>query len=71
MPSAEEWIEEYKGWVQPRVPDPVMSVDFLHPAGAVGNIGVGRLSPALGFFRARKSNQGAGGLAKVTLGGNG
>ncbi len=69
MPSAEEWIEEYKGWVQPRVPDPVVSVGFLHPAGAVGNIGVGRLSPGLGFFRARRSNQAAGGLAKVTLGG--
>jgi hypothetical protein len=67
-PSGEQWIEEYKGWVQPRVPEPVISVGFLHPAGAVSNIGVGRLSPALGFFRARKSNQNTGGLAKITVG---
>ena len=69
MPSGEEWIEEYKGLVQPRVQEPVVSVGFLHPASGVGNIGVGRLSPLHGFFGARKSNQAAGGLAKITVGG--
>lgn len=67
--SSQDWIEVYKEMVQPRVSAPLVSVGFLHPAGAVGNIGVGRLSPILGLMRSRKSNKATGGLAKVTLGG--
>ena len=53
--------------MQPRIQESVVSVGFLHPAGTVGNRGVGRLSPALGFFRAGKSNRATGGLAKITV----
>lgn len=64
-PTADESIQQMKDLVQPHVPDPVVSVGVLHPAGAWGNMATSKLSPGLGMLRRRQNNQKAGGLAKT------
>jgi hypothetical protein len=64
-PTADESIQQMKDLVQPHVPEPVVAVGVLHPAGAWGNMGTTKLSPGLGMLRRRRNNDRAGGLAKT------
>lgn len=64
-PTADESIQQMKDLVQPHVPEPVVAVGVLHPAGAWGNMATTKLSPGLGMLRRRRNNDGAGGLAKT------
>jgi len=64
-PTADETIQQMKDLVQPHVPEPVIAVGVLQPAGAWGSMALGKLSPALGMLRRRSQNQKAGGLAKT------
>jgi hypothetical protein len=66
-PTADESIQQMKDLVQPHVPEPVVAVGVLHPAGAWGNMAVTKFSPGLGMLRRRNNNQKAGGLAKTGL----
>jgi hypothetical protein len=53
-----------KDLVQPHVPEPVIAVGVLQPAGVWGSMALTKLSPGLGMLRRRHNNQKAGGLAK-------
>jgi hypothetical protein len=63
-PTADESIQQTKELVQPHVPEPVIAVGVLQPAGAWGSMALTKLSPALGMLKRRNNNQKAGGLAK-------
>jgi len=61
---AKDWIQQMKDTVQPHVPEPVIAVGMLQPAGTWGAFGIGRMSPLAGRIMDAKNNQKAGGLAK-------
>jgi len=62
---AEDWGEKMtKEVVQPRVPEPVIAVGMLQPAGTWGSFGAGQLSGLAGTLMRRAANKRAGGLAK-------
>lgn len=56
-PTAEESIQQMKDLVQPHVPEPVIAVGVLHPAGAWGNLAVTKFSPGPGMLRRRSNDQ--------------
>jgi hypothetical protein len=64
-PTADESIQQMKALVQPHVPEPVIAVGVMQPAGAWGSMALTKFSPALGMLRRRNNNQKAGGLAKT------
>jgi hypothetical protein len=66
-PTAEETIQQMKDLVQPHVPEPVVAVGVLQPAGAWGSMALTKLSPLAGTLKRFKGNQQAGGLAKSGL----
>jgi hypothetical protein len=62
-----DWAQKLKDSAQPHVPEPVVAVGMLQPAGAYGAFGAGQLSGIAGSFMRRSSNKKAGGLAKQGL----
>ena len=62
---AEDWgVKMTTEVVQPRVPEPVIAVGMLQPAGMWGSFGAGQLSGLAGTLMRRAANKRAGGLAK-------
>jgi len=61
---AEDWVQKFKDDVQPRVPEPIVAVGMLQPAGTWGSFGAGQLSGLAGTLMRRAANKRAGGLAK-------
>lgn len=59
-----DWVAKMKETVQPRVPEAVVAVGLLQPAGTWGSMGVGLLSPLGGMLKQKSANQAAGGLAR-------
>jgi hypothetical protein len=57
-----EWIEKLRTVAQDHVDEPVIAAGLFAPAGAMGGMGVGKLSGLGGMFRDRKINERAGGL---------
>ncbi|MGQ0803326.1 MAG: hypothetical protein ACT4PI_05625 [Actinomycetota bacterium] len=58
-----DWVQKMKNTVQPHVPEPVLAVGMLQPAGTWGATGLGQLSGLAGMIEQRKANKSAGGLA--------
>ena len=58
-----DWGAKMKETVQPRVPDAVVAVGLLQPAGTWGAFGLGKLNPLTGMLKQRSADQAAGGLA--------
>jgi hypothetical protein len=56
--------EKMKATVQPRVPEPVLAVGVLQPAGTWGAMGGDQLSGLVGTFMRKSANKRSGGLAK-------
>jgi len=61
---ATDWIQKITDDVQPRVPEPIVAVGMLQPAGTWGSFGAGQLSGLAGTLMRRAANKRAGGLAK-------
>jgi hypothetical protein len=61
---ATDWVQKIKDDVQPRVPEPIVAVGMLQPAGTWGSFGAGQLSGIAGSLMRRAANKRAGGLAK-------
>ncbi len=62
-----DWVQKMKDTVQPHVPEPVLSVGMLQPAGTWGASGLGMLSPLAGMIKQKKANKNAGGLARGAI----
>lgn len=58
-----DWVAKMKETVQPRVPEAVVAVGLLQPAGTWGAFGSRKLSPLVGMIKQRSANEAAGGLA--------
>ncbi len=63
MPT--DWVEKMKETAQPHVPEPVVAVGLLQPAGTWGSFGLGYISPLARMFKQRGANKRTGGMAKV------
>lgn len=61
-----DWIQKMKDIVQPEVPEPVVSVGMLQPAGTWGAAGIGQLSGLAGMVMRKAATKRAGGMGKVT-----
>jgi len=61
---ATDWVQKIKDDVQPRVPEPIVALGMLQPAGMWGSFGAGQLSGLAGTLMRRAANKRAGGLAK-------
>jgi hypothetical protein len=61
---ATDWVQKIKDDVQPRVPEPIVALGMLQPAGTWGSFGAGQLSGLAGSLMRRAANKKAGGLAK-------
>jgi hypothetical protein len=59
-----DWVQTIKDVAQPHVPEPVIAVGMLQPAGTWGAFGAGQLSGLAGSLLRRSANKKAGGLAK-------
>ena len=56
--------DKMKATVQPRVPEPVIAVGVLQPAGTWGAMGGDQLSGIVGSLMRKNANKRSGGLAK-------
>jgi hypothetical protein len=56
--------DKMKATVQPRVPEPVLAVGVLQPAGTWGAMGGDQLSGIVGSLMRKNANKRSGGLAK-------
>jgi hypothetical protein len=63
--TAEESIRHLTDLAQPYVPEPVVAVGMLQPAGTWGNYGISKVSPALAAIVRHRHNKAAGGLART------
>ena len=61
---AEDWKQKMTDLVQPSVPEQIVAVGMLQPAGTWGSFGAGQLSGLAGTLMRRAANKKAGGLAK-------
>jgi hypothetical protein len=61
---ASDWVQKMKDVAQPRVPEPIVAIGMLQPAGTWGAFGAGQLSGLAGTLMRRSANKKAGGLAK-------
>ena len=61
---ATDWVQAMKDVAQPHVPEPVIAVGMLQPAGMWGSVGAGQLSGLAGTLMRRSANKKAGGMAK-------
>lgn len=59
-----DWAEKMKETVQSHVPDPVVAVGLLQPAGTWGAVGAGQLSGLAGTLMRRAANKKSAGLGK-------
>jgi hypothetical protein len=57
-----EWVEKLRCVAQEHLAEPVIAAGLFAPAGAMGGMGVAKLSGLGGMFRDRKINERAGGL---------
>jgi hypothetical protein len=57
-----EWPEKLRALAQEHIDEPVLAAGVFAPAGAVGSMGAGTLSPLTGMFRDRQVNKRSGGL---------
>jgi len=62
MGTNEEWSEKLRQVAQEHVEEPVIAAGLFAPAGAMGSMGVSKLSGLGGMFRDRKINERSGGL---------
>jgi hypothetical protein len=60
-----DWVQKMNDLVQPHVPEPVVAVGILQPAGTWGASGLRMLSPLAGMIKQRSANQAGGGLGKI------
>ena len=63
--TPEETTRFYNDLVQPHVPEPILAVGVLQPAGTWGNFALSKFSPAGGMAGRARNNKKAGGLAKT------
>ena len=63
---ATDWVAKVNETAQEQVPEPVLAAGILQPAGTWGSFGLDQVSGVAAMFKRRKSNQGAGGLAKTS-----
>jgi hypothetical protein len=63
---ATDWVAKVKETAQEQVAEPVVAAGILQPAGTWGTFGLDHVSGVAAMFKRRKSNQGAGGLAKTS-----
>src|SRR4051812_19517770 len=61
---ATDWATTMKEALQPHVPEEVLAVGMLQPAGTYGAYGIGRISPLLGMIMRSRANKQAGGITK-------
>jgi hypothetical protein len=61
---ATDWVQKIKDDIQPRVPEPIVALGMLQPAGTWGSFGAGQLSGLAGTLMRKAANKRAGGLAK-------
>lgn len=59
-----EWAEQTKGNVQPHVPEPIIAVGVLQPAGVWGAVGVAQFSRLAGTIMRKAANKKSAGLGK-------
>jgi hypothetical protein len=57
-----EWPEKLRLVAQERIAEPVVAAGVFAPAGAVGSLGAGKVSPLAGGFRDRRINKRSGAL---------
>ncbi|HEY6318396.1 MAG TPA: hypothetical protein VI462_10985 [Acidimicrobiia bacterium] len=63
--NPEETRRYYQDLVQPHVPEPVLAVGALQPAGTWGNFALTKVNPLGGMLGRSRNNKKAGGLAKT------
>jgi hypothetical protein len=63
---ATDWVAKINETAQEHVPEPVVATGILQPAGTWGSFGLDQVSGVASMFKRRKSNKGAGGLAKTS-----
>jgi hypothetical protein len=63
--SPDQTIRYYHDLVQPHVPEPLLAVGVLQPAGTWGNFALSKVSPGGGIGGRSRNNKRAGGLAKT------
>ena len=59
-----DWVEKIKESVQPHVPEPLVAVGLLQPAGTWGSFGAGQLSGIAGMVMRKAANKRSAGLGK-------
>jgi hypothetical protein len=64
---ATDWVEKVNTTAQEHVPEPVEAAGILQPAGTMGTFGLSQVSGVAAMFKARKSNQAAGGLGRTAV----
>ena len=62
MADNTEWIAKLRRVAEERIGEPVIAAGLFAPAGAMGGMGVGKLSGLGGMLRDKKINERAGGL---------
>jgi len=62
-----DWVQKMKDTMQPHVPEPVVAVGILQPAGTWGASALGMVSPLAGMLKQRKANKASGDLAQGAL----
>jgi hypothetical protein len=61
-----DWVQKMIDTAQPHVPEPVISVGILQPAGTWGAMGFGQVSGLAGMIARKTANKKSGGLGKNT-----
>jgi hypothetical protein len=59
-----DWVQQMKDAAQPHVPEPVVAVGILQPAGSWGAMGFGQVSGLAGMIARKAANDRSGGLGK-------
>jgi hypothetical protein len=62
-----DWVAKMQATVQPRVPETVVAVGLLQPAGTWGAFGLTKLNPLAGMLKQKSANEAAGGLARGAI----
>jgi len=59
-----DYVQQMKETAQPHVPEPVLAVGILQPAGTWGAMGVGQMSGLAGMIARKATNDRSGGMGK-------
>jgi hypothetical protein len=59
-----DWVQQMKDQAQEHVPEPVVSVGILQPAGTWGAMGLGQMSGLAGMIGRKAANDRSGGMGK-------